>query len=291
MTMIKKKIFIVFLVILILSITTTTSVFAITSCSAYVNSQTTTSLRGENISFTVGIKGGTSVQGILIIPTYDRNAFELVSGAFMISNALMSDFSVSEGDAVIAFNSDMNIDGGVLTFTLKVKNTAAIGMQSISAKVIITDSNGVSTLSTSNTSVQILCRHSFTKEDTSYLKSEATCTSSAIYYKSCAVCGEKGTTTFQYGFPLGHTDIGTDKDGNAICGVCGETYKRYILGDVNASGVVDTNDAIHCLRYILFPTKFSVNQNIDFDKDGRQSTNDAVYLLRHVLFPSKYPLF
>ena len=47
--------------------------------------------------------------------------------------------------------------------------------------------------------------HSFDKEvaDAKFLKSAATCTEAAVYYKSCA-CGEKGTETFSSGEPLGH---------------------------------------------------------------------------------------
>lgn len=40
--------------------------------------------------------------------------------------------------------------------------------------------------------------------DAKYLKSEATCTSAAVYYYSC-VCGEKGTETFTDGEPLAHS--------------------------------------------------------------------------------------
>ena len=39
--------------------------------------------------------------------------------------------------------------------------------------------------------------------DEKYLKSEATCTAPAVYYKSCK-CGEKGTETFTVGDSLGH---------------------------------------------------------------------------------------
>ena len=53
--------------------------------------------------------------------------------------------------------------------------------------------------------------HDFTAEtvDAKYLKSAATCTEKAVYYKSCAVCGlsSKGTdgeATFEAGKPLGH---------------------------------------------------------------------------------------
>ena len=37
--------------------------------------------------------------------------------------------------------------------------------------------------------------------DAQYLKSDATCTAPALYYKSCVVCGEKGTDTFESGDP------------------------------------------------------------------------------------------
>ncbi len=39
--------------------------------------------------------------------------------------------------------------------------------------------------------------------EAAYLKSEATCTSKAVYYKSC-VCGEKGSDTFEYGDLAAH---------------------------------------------------------------------------------------
>ena len=47
--------------------------------------------------------------------------------------------------------------------------------------------------------------HSFTeKVAEQYLKSAATCTAKAVYYKSCTFCGEKGTETFETGNALGH---------------------------------------------------------------------------------------
>ena len=56
-----------------------------------------------------------------------------------------------------------------------------------------------------------LAAHDFTAEvaEEKYLKSEATCTEAAEYYKSCKACGltSEGTEqedTFQYGNPLGH---------------------------------------------------------------------------------------
>lgn len=87
-----------------------------------------------------------------------------------------------------------------------------------------------------------LAAHSFTKQDTSekYLKSAATCTSKAVYYYCCEVCGEKGTETFEYGEPdknnhagetkaVGAEAASCDKDGytgDTYCVDCGEMIEK-----------------------------------------------------------------
>lgn len=52
---------------------------------------------------------------------------------------------------------------------------------------------------------QLSHTHNFNQEkaEEAYLQKAATCTESAVYYKSC-VCGEKGEETFAQGEPLGH---------------------------------------------------------------------------------------
>jgi len=42
------------------------------------------------------------------------------------------------------------------------------------------------------------------KAEEKYLKAAATCTTKAVYYKSCSVCGEKDTNTFEYGEAAQH---------------------------------------------------------------------------------------
>lgn len=52
----------------------------------------------------------------------------------------------------------------------------------------------------------ITCKHGEWVETVSdsYLKTAATCTAPTVYYKSCKLCGAKGTETFTSGNPLGH---------------------------------------------------------------------------------------
>lgn len=68
----------------------------------------------------------------------------------------------------------------------------------------------------------IPAEHSYTQQNPSnnYLKSAATCTSPAVYYKSCT-CGAKGTETFTYGSALGHSFSGSwGKDENYHWSLC-----------------------------------------------------------------------
>ena len=60
--------------------------------------------------------------------------------------------------------------------------------------------------------------HSYTEQIVSdeYLAAPATCTEAATYYYSCE-CGEKGTETFSYGDPLGHSFTNYVSDNNATC--------------------------------------------------------------------------
>lgn len=61
-------------------------------------------------------------------------------------------------------------------------------------------------------------KHSYTEEviESKYLKTAETCKAKAVYYYSCE-CGEKGTETFEYGNPLGHSFTKYVSDNNATC--------------------------------------------------------------------------
>lgn len=73
--------------------------------------------------------------------------------------------------------------------------------------------------------------HEYTNSATlQYLKSVATCISPAIYYKSCIVCGEKSTETFEYGTIDANNHTGDTQLKNAKSATCtengctGDTY-------------------------------------------------------------------
>ena len=88
-----------------------------------------------------------------------------------------------------------------------------------------------------------LAAHDFTKKDTDkkYLKSAGTCTQKAVYYYSCSVCGEAGTTTFEGETdPDNHVNTKTEGyiaptyeadgfSGNTVCQDCGKVIEGKVI--------------------------------------------------------------
>lgn len=100
------------------------------------------------------------------------------------------------------------------------------------------------------------CDHSFTKEDTTYLKSEATCTSPAVYYKSCAICGEKGTETFEVGDAPSHnyqTTWSSDATSHwHECSKCGDK-KDNASHTAGAAATESTAQTCTVCGYVITP--------------------------------------
>lgn len=95
-----------------------------------------------------------------------------------------------------------------------------------------------------------IIEHTYDKEvaTEAYLKSSATCTQKAVYYKSC-VCGEKGNDTFEYGDTLPHVLQKTDakqvtctEDGNSAYWYC-DNCKQY-FSDAYGLNVIEENSWI-----------------------------------------------
>ena len=203
---------------------------------------------GAQITFTVSVSGSGKVHSAMVVPVYDKNLFELVSGEWLVSGFL-TDFSTATGDGVIAFTSATDINCQVFRFTLKAKSTAAVGASgTVSCSFAVTDVNDTRVEYTAITgaTVKIECPHSYTKKDTSaqYQKSNATCTAEAVYYYSCTNCGAKGSKTFSSGAPLAHNYV------DGVCTLCG--YVQLPAG-VCVSGTItsflgDSNVTIELLQ-------------------------------------------
>ena len=95
--------------------------------------------------------------------------------------------------------------------------------------------------------------HTATNE---YLKSAATCTSAAVYYEHCSVCGEKLSTTFTSGTPLPHTESGWKSDAGGhwkVCTECGTTTTAKAAHTPGAAATETTPQTCTACGYVIAP--------------------------------------
>lgn len=197
--------------------------FAVSAAGLSANVNDETAYRGQTVTFNATLSESVTVGSGSLALSYDSNVLELIDGSCNVSGAMLSNFDVSKGKGAFAFSGTGTVSGDLFTVTFRVKDTAAFGTTNVSMDVTLKDgSNAVISLTNNNGSITVNCNHSFTREDTAYPKSAATCTSPALYYKSCEICGAKGTETFEYGTAEKHSytrEVITDtyKKSNASC--------------------------------------------------------------------------
>lgn len=266
----------IIVVVLAMLIAISITTFAANNMSAVVTSSGKVA-QGQSITFSVKINNGKGVQGILVIPTYDKSVFELVGGEWVISGGLMQDFSVANGDGVIAFSPAKDINTTVLTFKLKAKSDAPLGNQTVSAEIVVTDGNGNNNLTVTSSTVQIQCNHNYSTNDLTYLKSEASCSSPALYYKICTICGEHNTETFPYGEKLDHTPGAAATETTAQkCTVCGQTLVPALGHTHNYSSEISSNENEHWYACTSCGAKKSAGKHV-FDSNCDADCSECGY--------------
>jgi len=70
--------------------------------------------------------------------------------------------------------------------------------------------------------------HTAQKEEEKYLKDKATCMAEAVYYKSCTMCGEKGSATFKGSVKDANNHTGNNTVKDAVTATC---YQEGYTGD------------------------------------------------------------
>jgi hypothetical protein len=125
---------------------------------------------------------------------------------------------------------------------------------------------------------------------------------------TCSRCNDSYTDTETVA--LGHSwndgvvekEPTTEEAGKKVftCTVCSAIKTEdiptltFVVGDVDGSEEITSNDAVYLLMNTIFPDDYPVSDEqkaqSDFDGDGEVSSNDAVYLLMYTIFPDDYPL-
>ena len=142
--------------------------------------------KGSEVTFTVSVSGAEAANAALIEVSYSAG-FEIVSGQWLKSDALMTDFNGEDG--VIAFASATNLNGNLFKLVLKAKENAD-SKQSVTASVTL--KNGSSDAGSNSATKSVTLK---SNSQSTVSSNASTTTSSKSSGKGSNSKGTKNTTT------------------------------------------------------------------------------------------------
>ena len=144
--------------------------------------------RGDELTFTVALKGDDAWTSIGYVPFLDSDVFEVVSGKVLATGAAMSEWTNTDG-GVLYYNSAAVRTGNVFSYTVRIKDTAPFG--EFGATDLYSAVNGAKNpvIELEEIAVVVLCRHNL-DEGKSLGQEE--------HIGTCTICGELVTEAHTY---------------------------------------------------------------------------------------------
>ena len=211
----------VFVMVLSLLVTAVPALAApIESTQLKVTADKTSANPGDTITYTITmgpVSDMGSMQMCLDIPTgltYVENSTELADGlkaTLGFDDVAWTEISKMINGVASAADYESNTDTVIAKFQCTVdadfSGTAEVGLTNLEFGSCQTFEYHTDRFSVVKASVTVTVPHSHVYDQevatAEHLKTAATCTAAAVYYKSCT-CGENGTETFTSGSALGH---------------------------------------------------------------------------------------
>lgn len=161
--------------------------------------------QGKTVAVSVTLSDCDAVNGYTVELIYDKTVFELAGATWQPQD--MPFGTDSDVGTFLLDVPQIPSKSPILTFTLQAKADVAVDtISEVSCGVTLLTEEGEIPVAVQPVTIQITCPHEFRKNLTSeYLKTPATCTEPAEYYKSCALCGAiDESQTFLSGTALSH---------------------------------------------------------------------------------------
>ena len=291
----------------------------LTAAKGFVNTDASYAVVDRDIVFTLTIQNCDLANALAIVPKFDADYFELVYAEWLIE-APVQNIEDGTNRAISAFGIPTDVNTVVFTFTLRAKapitsttvgcalsaeiggKTVTIYVEACDIAIILCDhpefdfvNNGDAAC---HDAVCTVCGYTTVAEHTYSNACDAYC--DGCNYERVA---PHAYSEYYVGDEFGHwhecvdcyvvgdiIDHTYDNAADGECNDCG--YVRFIRGDVDGDGDVDSDDTVRIIYYIFFgEASYPVNQSIDFNGDGEDTTDDAVYLLYHIFYNDLYPLY
>lgn len=184
--------------------------------------------QGKTVAISVTLSDCDVVKGYTVELVYDKAVFELVGGTWQLEEKPPFGTDSDTGSLEL-YEPAAPGNSPILTFTLRAQKDAELDLVSeVSCNILLVTDAGEVSVPVQPVNIRINCPHEYHKNETAeYLKSAATCTEPAQYYKSCALCGQiNENETFISGKALSHNF--KDREMNKYLAQAGDCQNRNI---------------------------------------------------------------
>ena len=249
-------------------------------------------LQGEHGSCSVYIDSLEKLSSLIVTIYFDSDKLDVETGS--VNNAapcILYDKSVKDDSLQFSYIFDGSGDAEktlLFSFAYSVLTTAEIGetyFDIVVSEAYDSDLQAMPIIG-SRCNFSVLFNpemsHSYTRQVIAddYKKSDATCTTPAVYYYCCETCDSMGDATYEYGEALGHYyDAAWNYNASSHwkkCSVCGETteYTAHSAGSsCSTCGYIPPEIVVHKHS---FYSHWSYNANTHWhDCSGCDSVKDT----------------
>lgn len=159
---------------------------------ALVTHSSNSARKGDVIEVTVTLSGSPLARSMALVPIYDTDQLEFVSGEWLIFGALLSDWSTTDKNGVILYSSEKDLNGPIAKYTFRVKDSDFWDDIVVSSRVIIKNLNDDLNVIVHSGTVNLICDHIW--GDKVYTRN-STCVEKGYTYHLCDICGEQQKLT------------------------------------------------------------------------------------------------
>ena len=147
----KKLTYILICVCLTMALAVTA--FAADTAEMTITADKETLAPGESVTFVVTLAAMENCRSAGVQLTYDQDVFVFAEGSCSLETAVVASFK--DGTGVFTFAEPMAVEGEIFTFRLQVKDDAAPGSYSITAKGSVRNAEGAVTTKVNGASVSV----------------------------------------------------------------------------------------------------------------------------------------
>lgn len=188
----KKWITILASAVCILLYFTTFSVTATAASLTKVTFNDVVARKGETVEIVVSISDCQAFKSMAVVPLYDSERLEYISGEWLIDGALLSDWSQEEQNGVILYSSETIINGEIAKFVFKVADDSSWDDIDFSCKVVLKNGNSEIDVDVAPLKIFILCDHVW---DSEMHTVDSTCAQEGYIYRNCTICNREDVIT------------------------------------------------------------------------------------------------